>query len=160
MLGRDLVGALDPCRRDIESPGENQRERKPEHDQDDDELDRPVGKEKREDPGGDLRDQPSGDDVGNGHAIDPAPFELGEKSAHEVRSPARRTLQGLSIDSERLTTLRYATRGEVNDRAPRKVAFRSAYERNQSHLALAWPCLPGSTGRLPVVRCGSRRTAV
>src|SRR3982751_616196 len=69
----DVFGELDPLRRDLVSPGENERDGEPKHQRDDDQSRSPVGNfEYGKNLGGNLNEQPAHHSIGNGDAVDVA----------------------------------------------------------------------------------------
>ena len=73
-------GALNSLRRQLEHPGQNERDRQTENDEHDNQADRPVrniehGKHLRDS----LRERPARDDVGDRNLVNIAPLQLGEE---------------------------------------------------------------------------------
>jgi hypothetical protein len=84
--GRRYTGrCFDSFRRNIESPGQDQRDGKPDEQKHDDQAKSPVWQLPRRKNGRtDLNDKPRGDDVGRRHAINFPPFNLFEETAHRA----------------------------------------------------------------------------
>ncbi len=71
---------LDALRRQLERPGEYQRDREPDCQEQENQLAGPLGqRQHRHDHVGDLQDQPADDDVQDRNAIHVTPLEFGEK---------------------------------------------------------------------------------
>jgi hypothetical protein len=91
---RNILGALQALRCQFEDPGENERDGKPEYDQENDEPHSPVWNgENWKGLGRDLDDEPGDDRVGHRHSVNVAPLELGEEfyGIHHARGPVFRS---------------------------------------------------------------------
>src|SRR5436190_16745556 len=80
-LGRiDILGSLNSLRRNLERPGKNQRDWKPDDDEKNNQSDRPVWNiEHWKNLRDSLRERPTGDDVGNRDFVNVAPLQLGKE---------------------------------------------------------------------------------
>ena len=82
LLGSDFVGSLDPFRRDLESPSQDERDRKTDGEDENDEPHRPVRDVKKgKDLSRDLDEEPRNHRIGDGHLVDVSPLQFGEKIA-------------------------------------------------------------------------------
>ena len=79
-LRRNIFRALDSFRGQLEGPGENERDWKPENQEEDNDAHGPVWNfEERKDLGGNLNEKPGDDRVSGGNPVDIAPLQLREK---------------------------------------------------------------------------------
>ena len=77
-LGRNIFGALDSFRCDLECPRESERHRKTQGQEEHDDADRPVRDvEKRKELGRDLDEQPGDNGIGNRNLVNVAALQLG-----------------------------------------------------------------------------------
>ncbi len=96
--GFGRLGPFQSFRRQLESPGDDERDRKAEREQHDDEPDRPIGNlEKRKDLRGDLDEQPRDHGVGDCNLVNAPAFQFREKIPHPLsgRSSLAPALPGL-----------------------------------------------------------------